>query len=169
MGPAMTVRPVGGGRRAAVRGGLALLLGLCLCIVAGISVALSDVADRLSADRLSNADRTAIRDVIQAQIAAFQADDDALAFSFATPSIQHRFGNASSFIAMVKRGYLPVYRPQHVEFSELLDVQGKLAQRVVLIGPNNGVFSAYYLMERQPGGDWRISGCVLRSIGERAI
>ncbi|MGI9434443.1 MAG: DUF4864 domain-containing protein [Geminicoccaceae bacterium] len=160
----MMVRPVGNTRRAAMRGGLALLLGLCLCIVAGISVARSDVADSLS-----DADRTAIRNVIQAQIAAFRADDDLLAFSFATPSIQNRFGDASSFIAMVKRGYLPVYRPRHVEFSELLDVQGKLAQRVVVVGPDSSVFSAYYLMQRQPDGDWRISGCVLRPIGDRAI
>ncbi len=122
-----------------------------------------------SIDRLSNDDRTAIRDVIQAQIAAFQADDASLAFSFAAPSIQDQFGDASRFIAMVKRGYKPVYRPREVEFSELLDVRGKPAQRVVVVGPDNGVFSAYYMMEQQQDGSWRISGCILRPIGDRAI
>jgi hypothetical protein len=122
-----------------------------------------------SVDQLSNADRTAIRQAIEGQIAAFQADDAALAFSFATPSIQDRFGDASQFVAMVKRGYRPVYRPRQVEFSDLLDVRGKPAQRLVVVGPDNEVFNAYYLMERQPDGSWRINGCILRPVGDRAI
>lgn len=70
---------------------------------------------------------------------------------------------------MVKRGYLPVYRPREVEFSEMLDVRGKPAQRVVVVGPDNDVFSAYYMMEKQPDGSWRIGACILRPIGDRAI
>jgi len=122
-----------------------------------------------SIDRLSKDDRTAIRDVIEGQIAAFQADDARAAFSFAAPSIQDQFGDASRFIAMVKRGYRPVYRPRNVEFSELLDISGKPAQRVVVVGPDNDVFSAYYMMEQQSDGSWRISGCIIRPIGDRAI
>ena len=120
-------------------------------------------------DELSDADRAAIRQTIESQIAAFQADDADLAFSFATPMIQNQFGDSSRFVAMVKRGYMPVYRPRQVEFSDLLDVRGKPTQRIVVTSPDNEVFSAYYLMEQQPDGSWRISGVFLRPIGDRAI
>lgn len=119
-------------------------------------------------DELSDADRMAIRQTIESQIEAFRVDDADRAFSFATPMIQDRFGDSSRFVAMVKRGYMPVYRPRQVEFSDLLDVRGKPTQRLVVIGPDNGVFSAYYLMERQSDGSWRISGVLLRPIGDRS-
>jgi hypothetical protein len=138
----------------------AVVLGMCFCLQ-------SSLAD--SVDGLSSDDRSAIRNVIESQMAAFQADDAHLAFSFAAPSIQHRFGDASRFIAMVKHSYMPVYRPREVEFSELLDVRGKPAQRVVVVGPDNEVFSAYYMMEQQPDGSWRIRGCILRPIGDQSI
>lgn len=120
-------------------------------------------------DRLSNADRSAIRQTIERQIAAFKADDADLAFSFATPMIQDQFGDASRFVAMVKRGYMPVYRPRQVEFSDLLDIRGKPTQRLVVVGPDNDVFNAYYMMEQQADGSWRISACILRPIGDRSI
>ena len=143
-----------------IRSGI-LLLGLLLAMPV---VVLADAVDRLTP-----ADRAAIHDVIAGQIAAFRADDAATAFSYATAKIQARFGDPSRFIAMVKRGYLPVYRPRHVEFSELLDLHGDPAQRVVVIGPENDVFSAYYLMKKQRDGSWRIDGCLLRPISDRAI
>lgn len=139
---------------------ISLVLGLFL----GLSSSMADAVDRLS-----DGDRQAIRDVIERQIAAFRADDASLAFSFAAPSVQDQFGDASRFVAMVKRGYMPVYRPRQVEFSDLLDLRGKPAQRVVVVGPDNGVFSAYYMMEHQPDGTWRIGACILRPIGGRAI
>jgi hypothetical protein len=128
------------------------------------SVAFADAVDRLSSD-----DRAAIRQTIESQIAAFKADNADLAFSFATPMIQDRFGDASRFVAMVKRGYMPVYRPRQIEFSDLLDIRGKPTQRLVVVGPDNEVFSAYYMMEQQTDGSWRISACILRPIGDRSI
>ena len=121
------------------------------------------------AEPLGDSDRLAIRAVIEGQIAAFRADDAALAFSFAAPSIQDRFGDAGRFIAMVRQGYQPVYRPRTVEFADLLEVRGKPAQRVVVVGPDNAVFNAYYMMEQQPDQSWRISGCLLKPAGDRAI
>ena len=142
--------------------------GLCglllwVTLVLAVPPALADVVDELT-----DADRSAIRQTIAGQIEAFKANDADRAFSFATPVIQDRFGDASRFVAMVKRGYMPVYRPRQFEFTDLLDVRGKPTQRLVVIGPDNDVFSAYYLMERQPDGSWRISGCILRPIADRS-
>jgi len=129
-----------------------------------LSPALADVIDGLT-----DQDRLAIRRTIEGQIEAFEADDADLAFSFASPSIRERFGDASRFIAMVRRGYRPVYRPREVEFTELLDVRGRPTQSLTVIGPDNEVFNAYYVMQRQDDGSWRISGCILRPIGDELI
>jgi hypothetical protein len=117
---------------------------------------------------VGDADRSAIRGVIEAQLAAFQADDGALAFSYASPSIQRQFGTAENFMLMVRTGYLPVYRPREVEFGPVIELQGQPTQLVLLVGPDLQVVTAYYLMEKQPDGDWRIDGCVLGEAPESA-
>jgi hypothetical protein len=139
--------------------GLARSIAVALCLIAGAA----------SGAEVSEADRQAIRAVISGQIEAFREDDAATAFGFASPGIQSQFSDPGNFIAMVKKAYLPVYRPRQVEFAEIIHVHGALAQQVVVVGPESDVFSAYYLMERQPDGEWRINGCLLEPIADRAI
>jgi Domain of unknown function (DUF4864) len=118
---------------------------------------------------LTLADRSAIRGVIEAQIAAFRADDGVAAFGFASPSIQRQFGDPVTFLTMVKTGYLPVYRPREVQFRDLIEDRSEPVQRVLLVGPELDVVTAYYVMQRQADGTWRIDGCVLRQVPERAL
>jgi hypothetical protein len=118
---------------------------------------------------VSDADRAAIRAVIEAQIEAFRSDDAATAFSFATPDIQAQFGDPDHFMAMVRQGYRPVYRPRTVEFGSLGEVHGKLMQRVLIVDPEDTVHAAYYVMQKQPDGAWRIDGCILQPASDRAI
>ena len=106
-------------------------------------------------------DRSTIRAIIESQIAAFRRDDAAAAFSYASPTIQLKFGDAQTFLAMVKQGYTAVYRPREVNFGELVREGGQLIQRVYVIGPDGTLVLAHYMMSRQPDGTWRISGCVL--------
>lgn len=117
-------------------------------------------------DGVGAADRGQIRSVIESQLAAFQRDDGAAAFGFAAPSIRRMFGTAESFMSMVRSGYAPVYRPREVEFRDLIDLDGRLTQRVLLVGPDGQVVVAHYFMERQPDGSWRIAGCVLKGSGQ---
>lgn len=77
------------------------------------------------------------------------------------------FGTPETFLAMVRRGYAPVYRPRAVEFRELAETDGALVQRVVLVGPDGVPEVALYVMERQPDGTWRIAGCFLAKSDER--
>jgi hypothetical protein len=39
--------------------------------------------------------------------------------------------------------------------------EGRLVQRVLLVGPDGVPVTALYFMEQQPDGSWKISGCVL--------
>ncbi|WP_204113084.1 DUF4864 domain-containing protein [Shimia biformata] len=73
-----------------------------------------------------------IRGVISSQIAAFQADDAATAFSFASPGIQGVFGSADRFVTMVQRGYPMVWRPEELRFLELREIGGVHWQKVLI-------------------------------------
>jgi hypothetical protein len=102
------------------------------------------------------------RRIIAEQISAFNADDGTRAFSYATPSLQQLFATPDNFMAMVKRGYQPVYRQQSYRFAETFaDTAGRPAQKVIFVDQAGKVWTAVYTFERQPDGTWRISGCVL--------
>jgi hypothetical protein len=110
---------------------------------------------------LTAPDQQAIRAVIAAQLDAFRHDDGAKAFSYATPTIQEKFGDAGSFMQMVKSGYTPVYRPQSVAFDKLVDTEYGPDQILRLIGPDGHAYIAHYMMQKQPDGRWMINGCYL--------
>ncbi|MDZ4735244.1 MAG: DUF4864 domain-containing protein [Rhodospirillaceae bacterium] len=103
----------------------------------------------------------AIRNVIENQFEAFLADDGARAFSFASPDLQVQFGSPDVFMSMVRTGYAPVYRPQDVEFLDLLKAPSGFVQQVHVVGTDGTAVIAHYLMEQQPDGSWRIDGCML--------
>jgi hypothetical protein len=120
------------------------------------------------AQELTAADRLGIQTVIEQQLKAFRQDDAARAFAFASPSIQAKFGTPAVFLRMVQTAYQPVYRPRHVTFKELQLKDGVPTQEVFLVGPDGVPVMAFYLMQKQPDGAWKIDGCYLTPFkGER--
>jgi hypothetical protein len=117
---------------------------------------------------LDAADLQAIRGIIERQLDAFRRDDGVAAFAFASPGIQALFRDPATFMAMVRGGYRPVYRPREVEFRDLIEQGGRLTQRVLLVGPDGEVVVAHYFMQRQPDGSWRIDGCILKGADDLA-
>lgn len=106
-------------------------------------------------------DRAAIQTVIAQQLEAFQHDDAKAAFEKASPMIQGVFGTPGNFIAMVRQGYPPVYRPRQTSFASLEQDDGRIIQKVELVGPDGHDYLALYIMEQQPDGSWKINGCEL--------
>jgi len=111
------------------------------------------------AEPVSAADTRAVRGVVEAQLAAFAADDAKRAFSYAAPSIREMFGTPERFVAMVRAGYPVVYRPASVNFLIPVWVDGQLVQGVHLTDDEGTLWLAVYRLERQPDKSWRISGC----------
>lgn len=106
---------------------------------------------------------SAARSMIQAQIEAFLAGDDAAAYSHAAPNIQRIFPNQDSFMRMVREGYPAVHRPRSFEFGNGQDDgAGAVVQRVELIGPDGRRYEAVYTLELQPDGRYRVTGVHLR-------
>jgi len=110
---------------------------------------------------VSPADRDAITGAIEGQLQAFRGDDAVAAFAFASPGIQAQFGDSAVFLDMVRRGYRPVYRPRSYAFGPLVEIDGRLVQKLELIGPDGQRQLALYDMEHEPDGSWRIGGCML--------
>jgi hypothetical protein len=131
-----------------------------------VSIAASSAYAQHPAE-IGHADRAAIRKVIEDQMAAFRRDDGQAAFAFASPMIQSMFGSAETFIAMVRGGYMAVYRPRTVEFGALTGDRESPVQLVHVVGPDGVPAVAAYEMIRVDGR-WRINGCVLLPSRERA-
>lgn len=113
---------------------------------------------------LAKSEREQIRSVIEQQLAAFQRDDAAIAFSFASPGIQEQFQTADLFMAMVKTSYRAVYRPRSVLFENLMQVEHYPAQVVLLMQQDGQVVRAVYVMQQQEDHTWRIHGCFLTNV-----
>jgi hypothetical protein len=97
-----------------------------------------------------------IQQTIQSQIEAFQADDFARAFTFASPNIKGLFQTPENFGAMVKNGYPMVYRPADVQMLELREIAGNLWQRVRITDQAGaGWFLDYMMVETAEG--WQIN------------
>ncbi len=113
---------------------------------------------------LSGEDLAAIRGVISDQLAAFVADDGERVFSHASPGIKAMFGNAATFMAMVRGRYPSVYRAQRVTFQDIIEEEGRTAQPVMVVGADGVPVLAMYSIERQPAGGWWIDGVVLLEV-----
>jgi hypothetical protein len=122
------------------------------------------------AEEVPATDAAEFQRIISAQIAAFNADDGSTAYGFAAPMIQKLFPSPEIFMAMVKKGYQPVYRQQSFKFGAA-GFRGPSipTQSVAIIDANGKAWIALYTFERQPDGTWRISGCtLLEAPGESA-
>lgn len=113
------------------------------------------------AEAAANADRAAIRKVIEAQLSALQHDDAALALSYATPALRMKFRTPENFLNMVKTAYPSVYRPRDVQFRELDMDEVMPVQQVFFIGPDGEPVLGLYSMQKQRDGSWKINGCAL--------
>ena len=53
------------------------------------------------------------------------------------------------------------------EFRDLVPVEGRWNQRVLVVGGDGVPVVADYVMEQQPDGTWRIDGCVIERSNEQ--
>jgi hypothetical protein len=130
-----------------------------LAIVAATSMSIAS-AQAAADETLPKADWNAIERVVREQLAALKAGDGEKAFSYASPGIRAQFGDAPTFLAMVRNGYAALLAARYTEFLEGAVIDGRVIQPLRLIAPDNGVVVALYTMEKHDGR-WKISGCML--------
>ncbi len=104
---------------------------------------------------------------IKAQMRAFEADDFATAFTFASPNIQQFFRTPENFGAMVRNGYPMVWRPADVRFLELREIAGAHWQKVMVIDGAGQVHLLDYQMIELENG-WRINAVQILGVSDPA-
>lgn len=98
-----------------------------------------------------------VQGVIGAQIEAFQRDDFATAFTFASPMIRGVFGTPERFGRMVRQGFPMVWRPADVQYLEQSERGGLTYQKVLIQDAAGAYFALEYEMLATPEG-WQING-----------
>jgi ketosteroid isomerase-like protein len=113
----------------------------------------------LAPARAESADQQAFQAVISGQLDAFKTEDYQTAYSYAAPIVKGVFPNVDTFMAMVKRGYGPIYKNSKYVFTELkTDTLGRPAQHVIITASDGKRYEAVYAMQQQPDGSWKIAG-----------
>ena len=138
-------------------------------IAGGLALALMASAASATESTLAPAEWKAIRGVISQQLRALKAGDAEKAFGYAAPGIRRQFGDAGTFIAMVRAGYSSLLTARYHEFLDGAVVDGNVIQPLRLIAPDNTVRVALYTMEKQKNGAWRISGCQIAPSAVQAV
>ncbi|MER8546775.1 DUF4864 domain-containing protein [Mesorhizobium sp. M0684] len=111
-----------------------------------------------------DAEVKAAQTVIDGQLRAFIANDGAIAYSFAAPNVKRIFPTVDTFMNMVTNGYPPVRRPRTYSFGKAEETApGSIVQQVLIVGPDGKDYEAVYMLQQQPDGTFRITGCSLRA------
>jgi hypothetical protein len=129
-----------------------------LMIVASLAASADDGA---TPPVLSPADAHEVRAVVEAQLKALAGNDAPLAFSYAAPEIKNQFGDAATFVAMVRRTYPMLIRPASVSFYQPEGLAGVVLQVVRFRDGDGQYWRAVYQLNQQPDKHWRIGGCVV--------
>ena len=132
--------------------------------LAALLLSVSALAAPLTAQEVKN-----VRQVIQAQLAAFAVDDAVKAFSYAAPNVRKSAASAEQFMAMVRGHYGVVYRPASVAFMQP-ERDGEMVVQAVQMSDAEGVaWLALYTLQRQKNKQWRITGCFVQGTNGRMV
>lgn len=105
----------------------------------------------------------AAQSVIDSQIQAFLADNNAAAYSHAAPTIKKMFPTVDAFMDMVTNGYKPVWKPQNYQFGKSAEIDDRqILQQVLVTGPDGKDYEAIYTLRLQDDGTYKINGVRLR-------
>ena len=146
-------------------------LALALAVSVG-SVRAADVPPSpfdAAHDALAPAEWTSIQRTIADQLAALRQGDAGRAFAFASPGIRERFGDADTFLRMVRASYAALLDARYTQFLEGAVIDGRTIQPLRLVMQDETVLVAIYEMQRDESVGWRIAGCVLAPSTVRSI
>ena len=104
----------------------------------------------------ATAQRLELTRVIDSQLAAFQREDFAGAYGFATEGFKEQF-SAEALEKMVRNGYPGMLRSRGASYGVVVDNGRDAVVIVVLTGLSGRLHHYEYFLVREPDG-WRISG-----------
>lgn len=136
--------------------------------VFGVSDARAQTAGEATSDQATSDRAAAIERTIRDQVDAMRRDDWALAFTYASPTIQGMFQTPQNFSRMVTNGYPMVWRPKSVQRGKLEATPDGLVQTMLFEDQQGRLFVADYFMQ-EIDGVWRINGVQIRPAPEQTV
>ena len=139
---------------------LLLSLALCCVIAQPAAAASEEESSAVPTPHPSiDAVKAELTAVIDAQLAAFRADDYSRAYTFAAAGIRAQFP-AADFEKMVRTAYPRIARSASADYGLALDNGDEPAVAVRVTGADPGAGSAEYLytLTREQDGAWKITG-----------
>ena len=110
-----------------------------------------------------------IQTVIASQVQAFRQGDIEAAYSYAAPGIQAAFPSPEIFGFMVEQGYGPIFSTYRYQFLDVIGTPYEPVQVVQFTGTDLTTAMAFYLMEIQPDGQWRIAGVQIQGLPQQGV
>jgi len=120
-------------------------------------------------ETLPDADSREIRAIVEAQREALVAGKAEQAFGYASRGIREQFGDAQTFLSMVRRSYAALVEARDAALLDGAVIEGRVIQPMRLVLPDNTVLIALYTMEKARSGAWRIAGCILAPSTLKAV
>ena len=107
--------------------------------------------------------------VVASQLNAFERGDATGAWKFAAPEVQQKFVSADRFIGMVNSKYGPIARHRSVDFGPAARRGDEVGLVVTLVGEDNEVWSALFMLSKQSDGGWKTTGCLLAKAPQTSV
>jgi hypothetical protein len=128
-----------------------------------VAILLCGAAFAAQAAPLADPDAKTVRGIVQAQLAAFAADDAEKALALAVPGVRTQFASPDRFLAMVRAHYPMVHRPRSVTYLKP-DSDGTMVfQPLRIADAAGGRWLVTYLLQQQTDRQWRISACLVKA------
>ena len=118
---------------------------------------------------ISEHDKTIIRQLVEKQLQAFQQNDGNTAFSLTSPTIQQKFQQTESFMAMIETKYHALVSPRSIMFRGFTLISNYPALVLMIMDRDGNLAQGVFIMQHQPDYSWRIHGYELMSVDEKII
>ena len=122
-----------------------------------------------SSFRLAVSDKKQIADAVLKQLAAFSNNDAKAAYALAAPLAQSGFSSPEHFLADLSDmyGWFSMAKIKHMDG---IDMRGTMPrQRMVLTSPSGRQWLAYFTMEKQHDGAWKVLGFMVEEAAGQSV
>jgi Domain of unknown function (DUF4864) len=117
---------------------------------------------------ISESDKMLIRQLIETQLQAFQANDLATALSLTSPKIQNKFTPAD-FSQIMTAKYGAILKPRSVMFRGFTLVNNFPALIAMIMDQSGNLVKVVFIVQHQQDYSWRVHGYELAGINEKIV
>jgi hypothetical protein len=117
---------------------------------------------------ISESDKMLIRQLIENQLQAFQANDLATALSLTSPKIQSKF-SLEDFSQIITANYSAILKPRSIMFRGFTLVNNFPALITMIMDQEGNLVKVVFIVQHQQDYSWRVHGYELAGINEKIV